>query len=327
MESNTIAYFGDARTAPHIVSYCREQGFRLFDAGNLDPSAAVWSAVRSAAVVVAKLQGPRGPAWAGTCYALGLAGCTGVPVVLLTEPGQAPPFDLDAPPIVLEEGGNLAAELAERIDAALYARRALDASESTVAATVSAARSMFEGGLGGTLFINLKGESAEDPVHVRALLVQALGVTGRGAPLLLTPAVPVPYPAPSERSCFHVTPFDRPGKAARFEAVRALARRACADAGITYLHGDEAADGRILRAIWNDIGRSEHVLVDLTDQNPNVAYELGIAHALGRKVLAIGQAGSEKALFPSIAKERITPYAPAAPDEALAPVLKRFLGG
>ncbi len=49
-------------------------------------------------------------------------------------------------------------------------------------------------------------------------------------------------------------------------------------------------------------------LVDLTGFNANVTLELGLAHALARKALILGQVGTEKRLFPSIAKLRVAPY-------------------
>ena len=41
--------------------------------------------------------------------------------------------------------------------------------------------------------------------------------------------------------------------------------------------------------IWERINRARFLLADLTDQNPNVFYELGLAHALGKDVILITQ--------------------------------------
>jgi hypothetical protein len=41
--------------------------------------------------------------------------------------------------------------------------------------------------------------------------------------------------------------------------------------------------------IWERINRARFLIADLTGQNPNVFYELGIAHALGKDVLLLTQ--------------------------------------
>jgi hypothetical protein len=52
---------------------------------------------------------------------------------------------------------------------------------------------------------------------------------------------------------------------------------------------DNAAPGEIMNQVWQDIRRSEVVVADLTDKNPNVFYEMGLAHALGKTTIIIKQ--------------------------------------
>ncbi len=47
----------------------------------------------------------------------------------------------------------------------------------------------------------------------------------------------------------------------------------------------ELFNGSIVDAIWDAIRSSEYVIADLTDGNPNVFYELGISHALGKQTI------------------------------------------
>ena len=49
----------------------------------------------------------------------------------------------------------------------------------------------------------------------------------------------------------------------------------------------------IMRDIIHAIDRADLVVADLTDSNPNVFYELGITHALGRPCVAVLQLGQE----------------------------------
>jgi hypothetical protein len=144
-------------------------------------------------------------------------------------------------------------------------------------------------------------------------------------PELLFPAWPAEYPGDTPR-CFHVTPF-RPWS----EGTRAAARETCAQSGVAYSRGDEADEQRILRGIWQEIGRANWVLVDLTGLNPNVALELGIAHALGKPCLNVYHASHDpdghrpSKLFPSIEKDQVHSYTDADGHQNLRAQLAKFL--
>lgn len=60
---------------------------------------------------------------------------------------------------------------------------------------------------------------------------------------------------------------------------------------------DLATPGDIMDQVWKDIRRSDVVLADLTDLNPNVYYEVGLAHALGKSTILIKQAGGAPVPF------------------------------
>jgi len=63
-----------------------------------------------------------------------------------------------------------------------------------------------------------------------------------------------------------------------------------------------------MHSIWEEICLANIILVDLTDFNANVTLELGIAYALGKNVLLVGQSGTEKQLFPHVEKLRVKIY-------------------
>lgn len=45
----------------------------------------------------------------------------------------------------------------------------------------------------------------------------------------------------------------------------------------------------IMQSVWESINRAQVIIADLTERNPNVFYELGIAHTLGKPVIMITQ--------------------------------------
>lgn len=60
--------------------------------------------------------------------------------------------------------------------------------------------------------------------------------------------------------------------------------------GISCQRADEIVGTSIITFdIWEKINRSRFIIADLTGKNPNVFYEIGLAHALGKEVILITQ--------------------------------------
>lgn len=63
---------------------------------------------------------------------------------------------------------------------------------------------------------------------------------------------------------------------------------ACADAGFYCERVDEQVfHGSMLERIYSQISRSDILIADMTGKNPNVFYEVGYAHALGKNVILL----------------------------------------
>lgn len=90
----------------------------------------------------------------------------------------------------------------------------------------------------------------------------------------------------SKPTCFVMMPFS-----GRFPSYyKGIFARAIRDVGLTPIKVDEIyTPTQISEDIFNLIRRSEIILADVTGKNPNVNYELGIAHALGKKAIVITQ--------------------------------------
>ncbi len=74
---------------------------------------------------------------------------------------------------------------------------------------------------------------------------------------------------------------------------------------------EEIFSGSIVQAIWDLIRVSDLIVVDITGYTPNVFYELGMAHAFGKKTLILiyDQYGKAPKDIPfDIKVERILPY-------------------
>lgn len=61
------------------------------------------------------------------------------------------------------------------------------------------------------------------------------------------------------------------------------------DIGLQCLRADNLTGQIIIEDIWTKINQAAFIIADVTDKNPNVMYELGIAHTLGKPVILITQ--------------------------------------
>lgn len=86
--------------------------------------------------------------------------------------------------------------------------------------------------------------------------------------------------------CFTLMPFEAELKAVYGDHIRPVVE----SKGLSCIRADEIiGTGAITRDIWEKINRARFIIADLTRKNPNVFYELGIAHALGKEVILITQ--------------------------------------
>ncbi len=91
---------------------------------------------------------------------------------------------------------------------------------------------------------------------------------------------------PERSTCFVVMPFGEP-----FDSYyRQIISPAIVSNKLVVVRGDDINHpGPIMEQIWNEISVSRLCVAELTGHNPNVMYELGLAHALGKPVVQIAQ--------------------------------------
>jgi DNA-binding beta-propeller fold protein YncE len=86
--------------------------------------------------------------------------------------------------------------------------------------------------------------------------------------------------------CFVLMPFR-----SNFDELHsAIIKPTMTEMGMKCKRGDEIYGTKsVMSDIWEYIQRARVVIADLTDQNPNVLYELGICHAINKDVIIITQ--------------------------------------
>jgi hypothetical protein len=89
-----------------------------------------------------------------------------------------------------------------------------------------------------------------------------------------------------ELLCFALLPFQE----VFFEVYETAVAPAATSLGLRSLHAGEIFGNReVVEDIWDSICRSRLVIVDVTGRNPNVFYELGMCHTLGKESIIITQ--------------------------------------
>ena len=73
------------------------------------------------------------------------------------------------------------------------------------------------------------------------------------------------------------------------KAVYNAIKYACRERKISVTRADELHGVWVMRDIWTSILKADFIIADVTGRNPNVFYELGIAHTIGRKTIILSQ--------------------------------------
>jgi hypothetical protein len=90
----------------------------------------------------------------------------------------------------------------------------------------------------------------------------------------------------SQRKAFVLMPFKEPFNS----YYPAIYRPALEDAGFDVTRADDLFTPQpVMLDIQNSILNAEVILCDMSDRNPNVFYELGLAHAIGKPVVLISR--------------------------------------
>lgn len=123
--------------------------------------------------------------------------------------------------------------------------------------------------------------------------------------ILISPDV---FSIPNDKSNPNLVSVMMPFKK-EFDNVYDAIKNTCEEIGLECKRADDIwEDSTIIQDVFNLIYYSNVVIVDLSNVNPNVLYETGIAHTLGKSVIPIS---SDKGKLPfDLAHHRILTYLP-----------------
>jgi len=102
----------------------------------------------------------------------------------------------------------------------------------------------------------------------------------------LRPVFGPPPEVTRKKHCFYVGPFRSPFN----EIYKDHILPAVTGKGLTISRGDEIfSTNAVIDDVWAGISTATLIVAELTGKNPNVLYEVGMAHTLGKPVLLISQ--------------------------------------
>ncbi len=327
LDSSAVVFCGDETLQEVVANWCNQSRMHLLEPPHGSGYAeSRWQQLAGSSLSVFDMTPGSGNQQAAVAYQLGIAMTLGKSVVVVSRSNERLPFDIDLPAVELGDDNDTSA-LLHALASACYWIPA-EGTETSVPATIDEAHRQFAGNKTTEIDQSLKGldqlRKAEDLDSIEAgrILESLLSFADSSAPMLVTPAWTGLYPEPGERRLFHVMPFGPEWADAAADA----AETACGPTGAAYIRGDRVADPQIIRSIWEELCQASHVLVDITGFNANVAFELGIAHTLGKAVLIVGQEEAIENLFDMIEKHRVTTYALDSMQDSLGTAISDWLG-
>ncbi len=98
---------------------------------------------------------------------------------------------------------------------------------------------------------------------------------------------------------FVLMPFGEEYSDGLYGAIKEL----CKEVSLKVMRADDFMNpGVIMEDIWEGIQKAGIIIADITTHNPNVFYELGIAHTIGKEVILIRGVKGEKSPFDIISR-------------------------
>ena len=307
VDANRIFFSGSTRMRKELAGALIFSGLELAADASTGADFAThrWQELQSSNVAVFDLS----DAQAQVYYELGIALTIGAQILLIAADHTEIPFDIAQNVSRYSPGDGLRPWLADEVQAAIYGLQVKGGKESSLAATLGYAQLIAAGEPSNSLLtvaLTVMRNAGEDPIRFRNALTTFNTYLGARRHELLQTRWRGLYPVPRAPRTFAVMPFRRERDAA-YAVIEATAR----EAGVEPVRGDQAEGQEIIESIWQEICRATHVTVDLSGFNLNVCLELGMADALGRRTLLIGEQGTERlveAALPAVAKRRCHTY-------------------
>lgn len=317
-----ILYHGDNALRMKLEKICANNKLQLiYPPVNKEYSKARWEQLLGCDIAIFSLELNNKINTAQCCYEIGITRTLGKEIIILASLNEKIPFDIDIMPISYNEA-NIENTLSDAIDKSMLSSSKMEVGQNlnNTLHYVDNFYAPFNDKLEVKIVLQQIEKAEGDSIQVKNRLENLFNYIDTVPPMLVYPAWQPVYPANQEKRCFHVMPFSESWS----NRITKQTRIICANEGVKYIRGDEVTDPNIIHSIWTEICKASHVLVDITNLNPNVFLELGIAHCIGKKVNILCQEQGINDLFPMIQKNRITFYSLTNKEKDITSTLMKF---
>jgi hypothetical protein len=121
---------------------------------------------------------------------------------------------------------------------------------------------------------------------VLGLSLTYLTTVDRSRSMIVEPLFGIPDPIVEKLDVFVLMPF----KADMLPVYEDHIKPTCASMGLTVRRGDDFFTAHsVVQDIWKAIASARSIVADCTERNPNVFYEIGLAHTIGKPTILLTQ--------------------------------------
>lgn len=140
--------------------------------------------------------------------------------------------------------------------------------------------------------------------------------------ICVRPNLPVHHLELCKTDAFLIMPFTPDWS----NAIEGVVRGALHKCGIGCIRADKLTGRQIVHDVWKSICECGLVVADITGCNGNVLYELGLAEAIGKRVILISQSVRPEQLVFDLLGLRLIPYDRDKLDELTANLVASIRG-
>lgn len=152
---------------------------------------------------------------------------------------------------------------------------------------------------GGLIEWDEKTEGGTDHIRINTACFKILDTLGASLTelanrtnntIFVEPLFPRPYSSINSADVFVLMPFTQELKPVYDDHLK----KTCNSCDLTVVRADDFFNAHdVMRDVWTAIYQSKIVIADCTGRNPNVFYEMGIAHTIGKPVVLITQSKND----------------------------------
>ena len=135
-------------------------------------------------------------------------------------------------------------------------------------------------------FEKKRGEFYEEFTHaVKEILKRSIRPRRRSKIIRVRPLFQISDTV-DDKKAFIIMPFEKPWSD---RIWKKMLKPTCRNLGMEAVRADGLYGQNVMEDVWRGLATARIIIADITGRNPNVFYELGIAHTLGKEVILLTQ--------------------------------------